>query len=201
MFADRPGVVRLVARQVIAVKGRPADTKPIEIRAVGKDGRLGRTWKFPAAGTKPTEIALKAPKRGFYALSVPKGGTRFRIDRSSVPIAMDVSERECTVAPMGGKPFSLWFDFAGGNPFALLAGGGSYYRFKVAVHDPSGERFAGSDLVESLFFANAGADAKPGLWRVDFSRAKKPCYDFIHLDIYGAAPFFFLSKEKTWTAK
>ena len=201
MFADRPGMVRLVARQVIAVKGRPADTKPIEIRAVGKDGRLGRTWKFPAAGTKPTEIAFKAPKRGFYALIVPKGGTRFRIDRSSVPIAMDVSERECTVAPMGGKPFSLWFDFAGGNPFALLAGGGSYYRFKVAVSDPDGNRFAGSDLVESLYFANAGADAKPGLWRADFSRAKKPCYDFIHLDIYGAAPFFFLSKEKTWTAK
>ena len=198
-FADKPGDVRFVVRQVIAVKGRPADTKPIEIRAVGKDGRLGRTWKFPAAGVKPTEMKFKAPKRGFYAFIVPKGGTRFRIDRSSVPIALDVSERECTVASLRGKPFSLWFNFAGGNPFALLAGGGSYYRFKVAVHDPAGERFAGADMVEGLYFANGGADAKTGLWRADFSRAAKPCYDFIHLDLYGAPPFFFLSKEKTWS--
>ena len=69
----------------------------------------------------------------------------------------------------------------------------------VAVHDPAGERFAGADMVEGLYFANGGADAKTGLWRADFSRAAKPCYDFIHLDLYGAPPFFFLSKEKTWS--
>lgn len=116
-----------------------------------------------------------------------------------MPVAVNVTEMEHRVACLDGKPFALWF-LATDRPFALLAGGDSYYRFKMKVTDSSGREFDSADLVESLHLTNGDAHLPKGLCRVDFDRAAKKNYDWITLDLYGTSGFFFLNPDKCWVA-
>ena len=190
-FADKPGICRFVARQVITVKGRPPSDKPLTIEPVSG----GRKTKVHVPGTAPVEISYRAAKRGFYRISVPKWGSRLRIDRTSEPLAIDASGGKTLFAPFGVKSFELSFD-ADGSPWALVAYGSDYYRFSAAVNDPSGVVCKSSDLVSNMFVARG--EGKCGFHTVVFGRAAKPHFDFIRLSLYGARGFLFLSPRKRW---
>ena len=198
-FMEKPGRAQFVCRQVSPVKGRAASKASYVITKLRDGGRKGRSWKFPSKGFNAVDIDFNAPEAGFYLFEFAKGGTRFTMDKSSVPIALDVHGRGKIVAPKAGKPFSLHFFNPGGKSFAMLAGGDDYYKFRVSMRDPSGKVVASEDPVRSLFVAEGEATAPAGLWRVDFSRGTLKTYDWIIVDMFGIPGFYFLSGEKTWS--
>ena len=194
-FADKPGVCRFVFRQMTAVASiRPSD-KPLTIEPVG--GGRKRTVALP--GTDPVEFSFKAPKRGFYRIAMPKWRSRLRVDKSSVPLAVDASETHAVVAPLGAKPFSLWFE-DDGSPWVLTARGSDYYRFKVSVCDAAGAVRAESPLVDNVFIARS-ADGAPGFCKAMFGKAAQPHYDHITLEAYGMRGFIFITPSKRWRQK
>lgn len=200
-FVDRPGKVRFAGRQVIAVKGRKPETKPMQIAAIDDSGKETKTWNIPRPADKSEEFSFDAPAAGFYRLTVSAGGTRFMLEKASVPVALDCSEDERIVAGKDAKPFSLYFDVRGKGPFTMLAGGDTYYRFNVAVCDQNGKTVASLDNADRCFTYSAEADSSKGLWRVDFSRGTIPNYDWITVDLRGIPGYIFLTSEKTWRVK
>ena len=198
-FAPKPGVVSFTGRQVNVVKGRPFSTKPMRVTALGPGGKPGRSWSIPIPGAQTTAFAFKAPKAGFYRLFVPKNGTRFLLETSTVPVAIDLTEDERIMAARGGKPFSLWLNVPAQKEFSVLLFGDSHNRFKAAAIDPSGRTAVANDLVKNGFFVNGAADAPAGMWRFDFARAAEPHYDWIRIHCFGVPGFLFLSPEKTFS--
>jgi len=197
LYVPKAGEVKLVAHQLDVTGKRPETTRKTFVRQLLPDGKKGRRWEFKTPGFKGGEIAFKAPAPGFYTLKLPDGGTRLVLDRSSVPVGVDVREKEHILAGIKGRPFSLWAWLPGGKPASLCASGDNYYRFAAKVTDPAGKTFLRKDLVESLFAAELPADGV-GLWRVDFSAAKRPTYDWIRVDLSGVPGVLFLSPEKYW---
>ena len=202
LFVEKPGWVKLVLHQIDAVGNRPATTKPTLIRHLPDGDGKGRVWKVPTPAFEPGEIAFEAKEAGFYALELPEGGTRQQLLKSSVPVGIDVTKSEQTVAGVKGKPFSLWFYAPGGKPFTLNAVGDDYYRFKMALTDSAGKTVVAHDVVSSLCVTDVAAgQAAQGLWRADFARAKEPHYDWIRLELSGIPGCLFLTTEKTWQTK
>ena len=179
-------------RQVIAVPGRQPATRPLVFAPVGG----GRKREIAVPGTDPVEISFKAQKRGFYRISFPKWHVRLRVEKSSVPLAVDATDGRAVVAPLGAKSFSLWFA-DDGKAWVLTARGSDYYRFGVSVRDSSGAVRAESALVDNVFVAR-GEGGAPGFGKVTFQKAAKPHYDHISLGAYGMRGFLFLTPSKRW---
>ena len=192
-FAERPGPCRFVCRQIIAVKGLKPTANPVLIAPIKAKKDRGKAFSVPS--TDPVEIVFKAPKRGFYRITPPKGRIRFRIDKTSVPLAIATTESQARVAPIGGKPFSLSF-WAESAPWVFCAHGSDYYRFKVAVTDATGADCGSSGEVFNTFIANG--EGKTGFCTVTFGKAAKPNYDHIGVNLFGARGFLFISDRKRW---
>ncbi len=200
LFVPKPGPVRLVARQIDAVGDRPANEKPSIVRFLPEGGAKRRTWKLPTPGFTPGELSFTAHAAGFYSLELPRGGTRQQLLKSSVPVGVDVLESERIVAGVKGRPISLWFGVPSDKAFTFGAFGSDYYRFKAALVNPSGETVASKDVVSDALFVDVPTEqAMPGLWRIDFSRARQPHYDWIRIDLSGVPGCLFLTREKMWS--
>ena len=200
LFVPKPGPVRLVARQIDAVGNRPANEKPTFVRFLPEHGGKRRTWKLPTPGFTPGELAFTAHAAGFYSLELPRGGTRQQLMKSSVPVGVDVLESDRIVAGVNRRPASLWFNVPPGKAFSCNASGSDYYRFKAALVNPAGETVASKDVVSGAFWTDVPADqATPGLWRIDFSKAREPHYDWMWVDLSGVPGCLFLTREKTWS--
>ena len=195
-FVERPGLCRFVIRQVNMVPGRSLSTAPLTVRQVGE----GKSMAIPAPGDTPTEVVYNAESRGFYRIILPEWGTRLRVDRTSVPIAIDATEDLSTIAPLLQKSFALTFGFSG-EPFAFLAYGSDYYRFKIAMFDVDGSLCEGNDMVDGVFVAYDKKGDTVGFRKAVFGLAEKPNYDHISFRLYGGQGFFFLSDKKRWRCK
>ena len=192
-FADKPGPCRFVIRQINMVPGRELSTAPLKVVPVGG----GKHHLIAAPGDKPTEVTYQAKRRGFYRIVLPKWGTRLRIDRTSVPLAIDATAGKSVVAPIKRLPFSVTF-FSDGNPFTFLATGGDYYRFAAEARDAEGNVREKSDLVEGWFIAHGEKGDVPGFRKITFKRAAKPLFDHTPLRLYGGGGFLFFSEKKRW---
>ncbi len=217
LFVPKPGTVRLVARQIDAVGNRPANEKPTFVRYLPENGGKHRTWKLPTPGFTPGELTFTAHAAGFYALELPRGGTRQQLLKSSVPVGVDMRETDRIIAGVKGRPISLWFDVPDGKAFTCGAYGSDYYRFKAALVNPSGETVASQDVVSGAFLTDVpatsgeaasrrftgttGVSPVDRLWRLDFSRAREPHYDWIRIDLSGVPGCLFLTRTKTWRSQ
>jgi hypothetical protein len=220
LFVPKPGPVRLVARQIDAVGNRPANEKPTFVRYLPEQGGKRRTWKLPTPGFTPGELTFTAHVAGFYALELPRGGTRQQLLKSSVPVGIDVRESDRIVAGVKGAPVSLWFDVPDGQAFTCGAFGSDYYRFKASLVNPSGETVASEDIVSDSFWVDVPASlgvatlrrftgttgvspvaSLAPLWRIDLSRARQPHYDWIKVDLSGVPGCLFLTREKIWSVR
>ena len=197
-LAERAGKVGFSGRQVIRVPGRKPDVTPITVTALDAKGRPGRKWTIPRPADKSTEFQFDAPRPGFYLLEAPAGGTRFALEKSTVPVAINVSSAKQIVAPVRADPFSLWVD-APAKGFLAVLSGDSYYRFAAEAVNPLGRIVASDSHVNSSFFVPCEGAA--GLWRFDFRKAGDRVYDWIYVDVLGVPGCVFLSAEKRWRVK
>ena len=198
-YAPKAGEVKLVARQLDVTGKRPAAMKKTTVHQILAGGKKGRKWSLPTPGFASGEIAFKVPVAGFYALEFPKEGTRFILERSSVPVGIDVRKQGHIVAGINGRPFPLWFHVPEDAKATFCAAGDDYYRFAMKVLDPAGTPVLARDVVEGLStvdIPDGGSSA--GLWRVDFSRGPRRTYDWIRVDLSGVPGILFLSSDKYW---
>lgn len=198
-FADKAGMVKFTAHQLDVTGKRPETAKKTYVRQILPNGKRGKRWEFSTPGFAGGEISFKVPKAGFYELELPNGGTRLVLDRSSVPVGIDVRTKEHIVGGIKGKPGRLWFWSPGDRMVSFCAAGDDYNRFAAKLTAPSGVEFARQDIVEGLCAMDIPADgANAGLWQVDFSAAKRPAYDWVRVDLSGVPGVLFLSSEKYW---
>lgn len=199
-FAPEACPVRIRGRQIVKARGRRPVSRPFVVTALGGSAR-GREWKLDNVGIEATDVVFNAPERGFYSLTGRDGGTRYLFERSNVPIAIDVTRGTHRVAPASGRRFSLYLP-AEDHDFFVYVGGSAYYRFQLEVFDPAGCRhFSKGEIVGSELVPVSGESFACGLWRMVFSPAENPLFDWIELDLFGASGFYFLSEEKTWRLK
>lgn len=192
-FADKPGPCRFMMRQISVVAGRKLTTKPLYIEPV--DG--GPRKRIKAPGKESTEVVYNAKRRGFYRIVLPKSNTRLRIDSTSVPLAMDVSDEKATIASMKKQPFQLQFATVG-EPFTFVAYGSDFYRFGISMFDAAGKARESSDMVDGMFVAHGEKGDAPGFCKARFSRGSKPNFDHITVRLYGGGGMFFLTPAKSW---
>ena len=121
------------------------------------------------------------------------------MDAADVPIAIDLSERDCQIAPVGGAPISLVFEVPQKRSFALMMSGDSYYHFSATVRDPDGRRRFADDFVDKVVVHSEDSVVNQGLWTLELAPANTPCYDVICLDLAGVNGTMFLTRQKTWS--
>ena len=199
LYVPKAGKVTVFGHQVDVTGKRPETTKKTFVRQLLDGGKKGRGWEFVTPGFKGGEISFKAPAPGFYSLITANGGTRFIMDRSSVPIAVDVREREHIVCGVRGRPFSLWFYNPAGRVVSVGAAGDDYNRFSVRITDPTGVEFSSVGMVEGLYSQDIPAESKfAGLWKVDYAKSNRPAYDWVRVEVSGIPGALFLSADKYW---
>ena len=197
-FADKPRRVRFRGRQIILFKHLPPDASPVKVVGLGGKEK-GRTWNVPRPGLESAEFAFEAPAAGFYALKVPCSARRFALEASDAPVALDLSEQDCDFAPVGGASVSLPFEVPEAGGFALVLSGDSYYRFAATLRDPDGRRRFEDASVDQVVVHSEDAVADPGFWTLELSKADRPHYDVINLDLLGINGTVFLSDRKMWS--
>ena len=194
-FAEAPGKVRFAGQQVSAVKGRKPSAAPMTVTSCADPSKA---WKVPQPGEASAEFSVDVPARGFYRLRVPAGSMRFALEKSTVPVAIDVTAQERIVAALGGAAFSLWFDPGTAADWTALLGGSGYYHFGAAVCDPGGQVVQSHADVDRFIAQRKPSGPAAGLWRLDIRRGSKPVYDWVTVDLLGAPGVIFLSNEKYW---
>ena len=196
LFVPRPGPVTLEGRCL----GEPDAASTIYLSELQDDGEKGRTFAFETPGEKSGRISFKASKAGFCRLTVPDNGRPFVLERSTVPVAVDVCQEERIFKAVGGRPYALWFDMPKDVRVSFCAGGDACNHFAVTVSDASGTKRTESGLVTGLFEARVAADAATtGLWRADFSPVEGHPFNWVRADVSGIPGVLFLSPEKYWT--
>ena len=201
LLGEGGGEAKFVARQVVAAAGRELSTNQLTVAPL-VGGKKADTVRLDIPGTNATELAFSATKGGFYVLKVPETGTRFVIDKASVPVAVDNTKAKVTLA--GGtkdgkrQPFDLWFHTPADAAFQVVVHGSDYYRFKASVADPQGTVRFSRDLVEDAQMYVSEGTVPEGLWRIGFEKAAKAHYDWIGVDLLGVPGLLFLTPEKYW---
>ena len=185
----KPGVARFVARQV----GK-AEKGSFEVTSPGGS----RYAAIPFPGENSTAFEVKIPEAGCFRLFTPFHRPRFVLEKSSVPVAIDLSRGPAYLRFVGGRTPSLWGDVPDGRTFAFAAYAASDGRLAWHVVDPVGKA-AYHEIFGKKWSAYVGA-GKPGLWQIDFAPPPEgrtsSCF---RVDAVGAPAVLFLSKEKTWT--
>ena len=197
-LVDKPRTVRLRGRQIVLYKNYAPETRPLKFVELGGMGN-GRSWDVLRPGVESDEFVFNAPVAGFYALKTPCSGTRFVLEASDAPIAIDLSERDCRIAPVCGAPISLSFELAANNRFALVMSGDSYYHFSATLRDPNGKQRFADEFVDNVVVYSEDSVVNSGLWTLEITKAEKPCYDVIGLDLLGVNGALFLSRRKVWS--
>jgi hypothetical protein len=197
-FVDKTRTVRFKGRQNVLYKNYPPQKTPIKVIGLN-DKQKDISWELPRPGLASSEFTFNAPAAGFYALKIPCNGTRFILEASDAPIAIDLSERDCRIAPVGGAPISLSFEVSAKNRFALVMTGDSYYHFSAKLRDPYGKQCFANEFVEKVDTYSEDSVGSSGFWTLEIGKANAPCYDVIGLDLLGVKSALFLSRRKTWS--
>ena len=198
-FADKPRTVRFRGRQSLLYKHVVLPEKtPVKVIGLGGNEK-GRSWDVPRPGLESAEFAFEAPAAGFYALKIPCSCRRFVLEASDAPIAIDLSERDCEIAPVGDAAVSLSFEVPSGRGFALVMSGDSYYHFSATLRDPRGKRRFEDGFVDKVVVHSEDSVTDSGFWTLELANPGKPCYDVICLDLAGVNGTLFLSPRKTWS--
>lgn len=197
-LVDEKGPARFVGWQFTPVKGRAFSVKPIEIVPLTQRAVPLTPIKVTQPLGESQEFCFDAPCRGFYEMILPLAETRFCLEKSSVPVALDASHGTVLMAGLAQRPFSLWFDVRRTNSFQVLVRGNDYYRFACMLSDPTGEVVAECKKVSGFHVLEPIQKVSDGIWRLDFSKADEPNYDHITMDLTGVPSILFLSNEKYW---
>lgn len=159
----------------------------------------GAVMSCAAPGEKSEELSFDVPERGFYEMQVKTYflGGDFILERSSVPVALDVRKGLAALIVKERNPQVLWFHPSEDNGL-VLAKCPSDSQTLVSVYDPSGSIISEAVVADSWVGTSFAAPFKAGLCRLEFSRKVGAPFYFVDVDAAGMPGFFFLSPYKTW---
>ena len=195
-FAEK-GRVRFVARRIVGKSMADPPVKPFEVRRLDASGYVGEPIRMDLPGIASKEFAFDVPERGFYAIVLPRMRGLLYIEKSSVPMALDATQQQCTLKPVDGKPMSLSFA-SSGAAFEVLAIGNSYDNFRFRLVDPSGKSVVDRETGDGAVPVRQACGHAAGYWKVELGKGRKPHYATAFVDVFGTGGFLFLSPEKRW---
>lgn len=195
LFVDKPGEVRLRARQVPKAPGGREIKGPL--LPVSRSVGAPPIAHLPFPGQKPTDLVFTAKERGFYFLSSRCGGMRLVIDEANVPTAFYVGSAQQQGYISDSAVHSLYVNIAPGTErFAFVVKGGSDGALAAGLFDPAGKPVAEERQIKAWdVLQRAAPDA--GLWRIDLGMPAKGPRRYFQLDLTGTPGFLWLSREKT----
>lgn len=198
-FADRPGPCRFVMRQI------PDRVKkvrrPVKIEPVGMAVRMKASdLNMDAPDTNSTEVVFNAPSRGFYRLKIARWAAKLMIEKSSVPLAFDLSQTQMRGYSPKGDPIVIGVPF-GGADSTFMVSGGMGGRYKVRVSGADGKTCAEQEIADRVFVAHGTKAEKPELRRLELNAQGERNARTLTFDIYGAPPYLFLTENKFWEFK
>jgi len=200
LLVAKPCTVRLWARQSGAKKGdTPGKAK---ICRILPDGKRPSIATVPMPGPEGGEITFTVRHcPSFYTLALPSAGSASWVEKSNVPIAIDLTGWSPTLVARDGKPFALWASVPGGRPFDVYAYSNSWSPFRATVRDPTGRVFHSDDSRKTgVVLADVPAEkADEGLWSIDFEGVSKQTrLSRFRVATGGLPGVYFLSSEKYW---
>ena len=199
LLVPRPMKIRIRARTT----GKKDDSgRQVRICRILPDGKRPAIASVPMPGPEGGEITFTVQHcPSFYTMQLPTGSSACCLEQSNVPIALDLTGWSPLVKVLGRQPFSLWFYVPDSRPFAAYAYESGWDRFAADIRDPDGKVFTSGDSKDThVVLADVpAAQAKPGLWSIDFRGVPK-CGGFGSLRVAtGNLPgYYFLTKEKYW---
>ena len=197
-YAHRKGRVTFMARTRRVVKQvQDPERRKMEVCVSPVGG--GKVLSCAAPGDESAVLSFDVPKPGFYTMRVKTYflGGDFILERSSVPVALDVRQRQCALIVNERNPQSLWFH-AGVDGGLVLAKCPSDSQAMIDVYDPDGRRVGGTEVAGSWAGTSIDALSKEGLCRLEISRKPGAPFCFVDVDAADMPGFIFLSPFKTW---
>ena len=207
LYADKPGPMRVNARQIVVGKGQPTRVPFVLSRFRG-----GKVAEFAAPSPEGTSYAFNAPERGFYQLDWDRNGnewgTTIMLTESDVPIAFSMfADRDGR--GLWQSPFMWGLDStkllfavpAGCRRFAAIAcgvSGGVGQSARAVVRDPNGTVVYDRDNVVPSDAYRSPENPVPGLWSIEARQPSNSRLNNYGFDLAGIPPLFFLSEKKYW---
>ncbi len=193
-FADKPGPCRFVMRQ-IPDRVRKAK-RPLTVEAIG-EGVMKKEVKLPAPDTVSTEIVFNAPARGLYRMGMFRWAAKLVIEKSSVPLALDLSQMQRRVSVAEGVEFSLGVPFDG-TESTIMVSAAQGVAYSAQMRTAGGEVRESAALPGGIFVAHGEKGESPELRTLNIKLPQGDKVRTFTLDAYGAPPYMFLTKKKFW---
>ena len=189
VYAAKPGPITFSSRFVKVVA-------PKKMQFLVRDMNGKVIAELPGPTAKAQAHTFTAPAAGFYRLQCNLFRSGIRLVSADAPIGiMPVPRFGLDVYMSRGN---LFFAHAAGSDETFFCGG-TGEAVNIGLFDPAGNRADEWRNQRMWGFKRIGPDAAEGLWRIAVSPPDAPnrwedsCYDRT-----GAAPVFFLTKEKYW---
>lgn len=193
-FADKAGPCRFVMRQI---PDRQRKVKrPLTVVAV-EEGVMRKAVKLPAPDVVSTEVVFDAPKRGLYRMGMSRWAAKLLIEKASVPVALDFSQVQRRVSSVGVAEFSLGVPFDG-TESTIMVSGAHGAAYAAEMRSAGGKVRESASLPGGIFVAHGEKGDAPEIrvLNVKLPESGKP--RVFTLDVYGAPPYMFMTKEKFW---
>lgn len=190
-FMVAPGEAKFSGR--FAKVGRPAFApKPVVIKDAS--GKVCAT--IPLTGAEETPFRFQAKAAGFYTMTADADSHAFGLSATSVPIAVVSTGLTRSIYATQG---TLFFRVAADTPFFVAVSGSDVSELvRAKVSNPSGENVWEGDRIAGWTVYRSDARPAEGLWGITFSRPTEGAFEDFSVLQQGAAPDFFLTKEKCW---
>jgi hypothetical protein len=193
-FADKPGPCRFVMRQ-IPDRVRKAK-RPLTVEAIG-EGVMKKEVKLSAPDTVSTEIVFNAPVRGLYRMGMFRWAAKLVIEKSSVPLALDLSQMQRRVSVAEGVELSLGVPFDG-TESTIMVSAAQGVAYSAQMRTEGGEVRESATLPGGIFVAHGEKNEAPELRALNIKLPQGDKVRTFTLDAYGAPPYMFLTKKKFW---
>ena len=197
-YAHGKGRVSFTARTRRVVKqSQDPERRKTEVCVSHVGG--GDVASCAAPGEQSQELSFDVPGAGFYAMRVKTYGLGgdFILERSSVPVALDLRQGLAALIVGERDSQSLWFH-PGADGGLVLAKCPSDSQTAASVYDSDGGLMGGAEVAGSWVGAPVGVPSMAGLCRLEFAKRPGAPFYFVDVDAAGFPGFLFLSPTKTW---
>ena len=199
ILMEKPGTVRLVARTAVP-KGHAAPQRNVTVSRILVDGKREKLTTLPMPGEKSGAISFDVKESGFYEVLMPGAGHPSVVEKSNVPIAVDLTGWAPQFGFVEGRPFSFWFAVPGDRRVAFYANTSPKTAFSAETMDPSHMVFAiGNSLSTDVVIADLPASrAQAGLWSFSLKPVEGHSIGLLRVSTGNLPGLCFLAPEKYW---
>lgn len=187
-YAASAGTVHFVG--TIAALGRNRASF-VDITVRDESGREVRKIECSAGENVP--FTVRVPSSGFYVLDVPAGRQTFSLERSDVPVALDLGNPVNVLSSSG----TMRIRVEGGVKMMVAVAGDGAEHVHAVLRNPFGKTVWDEGGISG--WRAYGSDcAEQGIWTLNVGPSARAPYEDCTIALKGIQGAAFLSDEKIW---